>query len=690
MTREGAAAHDAADRGGEYRPAIGDEPAAQRARLTLRVYVAAIFLSAALLFAVQPMFARMVLPLLGGTPAVWSVAMAFFQAALLAGYLYAHLLTSLLPARLGSLAHIAVMLAAATALPLAVATGWLPPPSDGAALWLLGLFAASIGLPFFALSANGPLLQAWFVRTGHAAGRDPYFLYAASNVGSFAALLAYPLVIEPFLPLGLQSAAWTIGFHVLVALLAACAWFVRPRAAPGAARVVADDPGTAAPRTGEIGAWVGLAAVPSGLLVAVTAHVSTDVAAAPLLWVVPLALYLATFVLAFQPQDGIRHRATLFLQPLAIAAVAAAIGMGTRLHLGFAVAAHLLGFFVVALAWHGELARRRPAPRHLTLFYVALSAGGMVGGMFCGLAAPHLFSWIAEYPLLLVAAALFRPGLALPRGRASRGAHAAALALAVALLLPGFLGRSDLVTGLIAQLGADSYDVQRAAAWAIPAAALLLARQPLRFAGAIALGLLLLRAYPLDGGREATGRSFFGVHKVSETADGRFRVLHHGTTVHGAQRIRDDEGRPIEAERPEPLTYYHRGSPMARVLAAARESAGGPLRVAVIGLGTGSLACYARPGDVWRFFEIDPAIVRVARDPARFSFLSSCAPDVPIVLGDARLTLAALPDASFDVIVVDAFSSDAIPVHLMTREAMAIYRAKAVPGGLVALHVSNR
>ena len=646
--------------------------------LTLAVYATAIFLSAALLFAVQPLFAKMVLPRLGGAPSVWSVAMVFFQGALLAGYAYAHLITRRLPGRGSVLLHLAVMIAAVTALPLAIASGWGRPPAQGEAFWLLGLFAVSIGLPFFALSANGPLLQAWFARTGHPAARDPYFLYAASNVGSFLALISYPLVVEPFTRLGQQTRGWSIGFYVLIALIAACGLLlVRSRnelPEPTAAAAAEE----AAPGWRDAATWTALAAVPSGLLIAVTAHLSTDVAAAPFLWVVPLALYLLTFVIVFQSRPAIPHHWMLAAQPLAVGLLVALIAYNPLDQIFWVMAIHIAAFFVTAMVCHGELARRRPPARHLTAFYMWMSAGGVIGGILAGLAAPRLFSTVAEYPLLIVLGLLCRPGIWLPKGRVARLASLALL-LAIAVAAAGLVVWRAKLTGN-----------WFAAAVALPLVlGVALARNALLLAGLVGLSLLVVRFHGNESDERDFVRSFFGVHKIAESEDGLFRVLRHGTTEHGAQRIRNADGSPATG-KPEPLTYYHPQSPMAQAIAAMRARKQGALRLAVVGLGTGTLACYVEPGDTLDYYEIDPAVVRIAQDPARFTYLRDCAPQARIILGDARLTLADGAGGPYDLMVVDAFSSDAIPVHLLTREAMAIYLSRMALGGVILMHVSNR
>jgi hypothetical protein len=645
-------------------------------RLLLATYVAAIFVSAALLFAVQPLFAKMVLPRLGGTPAVWSVAMVFFQAMLLAGYAYAHALTRFLPGKLSVVVHIVVMVVATFALPLGIAAGWGRAPAQWQEIWLLGLFAASIGLPFFALSANGPLLQAWFARTGHPQAKDPYFLYAASNIGSFLALLAYPFAIEPFSHLPQQTMGWTFGFYLLIALIALCAtWLLR---SPNKLPDIATDDG-APPSRRDALIWIALAAVPSALLIAITAHISTDVAAAPFLWVVPLALYLATFVIAFQTRPILPHWLITFIAPAAVILLVVSLAIGSADQILVLIALNLVGFFLLALMCHGELARRRPPARYLTAFYLWLSLGGVIGGIFAGLIAQHIFSWVAEYPLLIILAALCRPGLAWPRGKFDIAALVLVLAAAVAMLIGAYYYKYEFVE--------SAFNLWIAA---ILFLSLAVARSVFVFAGAIAASLLFVVLYGADAGNRDYVRSFFGVHKIQEADGGQFRILKHGTIEHGAQRIRDADGNPVTG-RPQAITYYHDKSPLVQGLRAVEAKNGNaPLNIAVVGLGTGSLACQVRASDTLTYFEIDPAVVRIAKDPKRFAFLTECRPDVKLVVGDARLTLADQPDGQFDVLLVDAFSSDAIPTHLLTKEAMAIYRQKVKPDGLILIHISNK
>jgi hypothetical protein len=657
---------------------MADLPAADTIRRTLQspdallaTFIAAIFLSAALLFQIEPMFTKMVLPRLGGSPSVWSVAMVFFQTMLVAGYGYAHVLTRFAPGRMSILIHLAVTGLAALSLPLAIGSG--RPPPEGEAFWLIGLFTTSIGLPFFALAANGPLLQAWFARTTHPAANDPYFLYAASNVGSFLALLSYPTLVEPLIPLSGQTTLWAVAFYILIALIAASGALLwrSPAGSPRAA-ATAD-----APSWREGLTWCALAAVPAALLIAVTAHISTDVAAVPLLWVLPLALYLLTFVIVFQRRPLIPHWLAVALQPAFILALVGVLVLDPVKTIIGIIALHCVVFFVNALVCHGELARRRPAARHLTIFYFWMAAGGMIGGIAAGLIAPHVFNWVAEYPILIALAALCRPGFALPSDARGRYRLLGALAVTVLVMVAFYQFRPD-------------YEETRFN-WIVGsflAVAALFWRAPLPFALTVTVLLFINHTY-VDANGTTSVRSFFGVHRVADSEDGRFRVLSHGTTLHGAERIRDAEGNPVSG-RPDILMYYYDGSAMAQVMEAVRTRNPGPIRYAVVGLGAGSLACRAAPADTVHYYEIDPAIVRIARDSGLFHFLSACRPDVPIMLGDARLTLADAPDGSYDIIYVDAFTSDAIPIHLITREAMAVYLRKLAPHGIVVVHVSNR
>src|SRR5688572_792704 len=526
-------------------PDIPAAPAPDRASqlmLLLVSFTAAIFLSAALLFAVQPMFTKMVLPYLGGAPAVWSVAMVFFQACLLAGYGYAHLLTYYAPGRRSVMIHLAVMVVACFWLPLSIATTWGRPPAVGEAFWLLGLLAVCIGPPFLALAATAPLLQAWFARTDHPAAHDPYFLYAGSNIGSFLALMSYPTLIEPFIRLGGQTWLWAAGFVLLILLIAACGYLLWN--APGKAAATPDDTAPAAeapPTWRDVAIWTALAAVPSGLLVAVTAHISTDIAAVPLLWVIPLALYLLTFVIVFSRTPIIPHWLVVEVQPVAVFLLVIVILIEPFDDFPYdallwAILTHLLVFFICTLMCHGELARRRPPARYLTSFYMWMSFGGVLGGVVTGLLAPRVFSWVAEYPLLIAATILCLWSVALPPTSADRYIRYGVVGVAVIVLLLG-----NWVTGPLLALAA------------------LVWRRPLPLAALVAVLLMSAQVMVHLRGDTTFMRSFFGVHKISESEDGRFRLLTHGTTIHGVQELRDEDDNPITG-RPRPLAYYYEDS----------------------------------------------------------------------------------------------------------------------------------
>jgi hypothetical protein len=646
--------------------------AAPSLRYALPLFAATLFASALLLFAVQPMFAKMVLPILGGAPGVWSVAMVFFQAALLIGYGYAHLLARTLPVGQAALVHLGVLGAAALALPIGIAASFGDPPSSGIGLWLVGLFAASIGLPFAALSASAPLLQSWFAASSQA--RNPYVLYAASNLGSFAALLAYPLAIESLMPLRLQAWAWSVGFAAL-AVLIAVAGVIAARGATvhaSAATVVA--PPTLRDRL----VWITLAAIPAGLVIAVTAYISTDVAAAPLLWVLPLALYLLTFVAVFRDRAWFRHDWVIQVVPFLVAPLTIALLGAERLYWVATMSLNLLALFALALLCHGEVYRRRPAPARLTEFYLWTSLGGVIGGIFAGLLAPHLFKSTFEYPVLIVGGLLALPG-AFSGGRYLRRVWPALAIVALAIVQP-------LVVDI--NLGQEAVTAFQVALVAFVGLMLVQRRDPLRLAALAVVAFVVTSMWQPGQSVIETTRSFFGVHRVVQNEGGTHRLLFHGTTLHGAERVREADGTPVTG-RPEPLTYYYFGGPISEGVAAARATQGRLTNVAVVGLGAGSLACHRQEGESWTFFEIDPEVVRLARDPATFRFLSACAPQAPVVIGDARLTLLASRQ-QFDLIVLDAFSSDAIPVHLLTREALRGYLARLSPHGVIVMHISNR
>jgi hypothetical protein len=652
--------------------------ARKRALPLAAAYAVTVFAGAFLLFQVQPMFGKMVLPLLGGSPAVWNTCMLFFQAALLGGYLWAHLTTRALGVRRQAALHLAVMLAAALALPLAV--GDAAPTGGGAPIpWLLLVLLTTVGAPFMVLAGTGPILQRWFAESGSPAAANPYWLYAASNLGSLLGLLAYPFLLEPRLRIAQQSAAWAGGYALLVALVAGCAALVwRSQGADSAAaRVAAADPAPVTLR--QRATWVGLAFLPSSLLLGATTYLTTDLTPAPLLWVLPLALYLLTFTLVFAPRQLVPHAWMVAAQPSLLVAVVYLLLGSSLTRPAVAVPIHLAALFVTAMVCHGELSRRRPDARHLTEFYLWLSVGGVLGGIFNVLVAPTVFTETWEYPLVLVLACLARPwpkGRRSPRDHAMFALRAAGFAYALYLLTSRDPDKTPFV--VLAGLGGLFVALLSAA----------LGRAPLW------LALCLGSVYVARAGEELAAartlhadRSFFGHFRVvlAPGRDESFHVLTHGSTMHGAQSLHPEKRR-------DPLTYYVRIGPLGDVFATQGLSTRAR-RVAVVGLGAGTTAAYASENERWTFFEIDPGMERIARDPKLFTYLADSPARTRVVLGDARVSLAREVRErapTYDLIVLDAFSSDAIPVHLLTREALGVYLQRLAPGGRIAVHTSNR
>jgi hypothetical protein len=644
-----------------------------------------IFVGASLLFLVQPLFARMALPLLGGAPGVWNTAMVFYQAVLLAGYAYAHLTMRWLGARRQAGLHLLVLLLPLLVLPIALPPGWTPPGHTSPIPWLLALLAVAVGLPFFAVSATSPVLQAWFAASGHRTLRDPYVLYAASNLGSMLALLAYPLLVERFLRLETQSHLWAWAYGGLVLLAASCAFALwrsgATRGGPAAGATGPDavstgPPAAALPLTASRRArWVLLAAVPSSLMLSVTTYLSTDIAAIPLLWIVPLAIYLLTFVFVFGRRRLVPHRVWVELLPVALLPLVLVLVARANEPLALIIPTHLVTFFVAAMVCHGELAQDRPDPRHLTEFYLWLAVGGVIGGAFTALLAPLVFTNVLEYPLVLALLPLLpsRPASAW-QGRSRQ---------VLDLVLP--LGLGVLTVGLIVGLERAGKGPEAIGPVVGLMTLLCLAfwRRPVRFALGLAMLLLAGSVYRGEEGQLLFAeRSFFGVSRVTRSPGGDYHMLMHGTTLHGMQSL-------APARRHEPLTYYYASGPLGQFFAGAEGPT--PRRtVAVVGLGAGSLACYGTPAQRWTFYEIDPSVLRIATDTRFFSFLRDCPPKIFIIMGDARLTLARAPDATYDLIVLDAYSSDSPPLHLITLDAVRLYLSKLAPGGMLFFNISNR
>lgn len=637
------------------------------------LFVATVVSGSFLLFVTQPLVARMALPRVGGAPAVWNSAMLVYQALLLGGYAYAHYLGQLRP-RLQAGLHLALFALAALWLPIGLIDA-VPPGDRSTAFWVPWFLIASIGPLFFIISAQAPLMQRWYAletRRG-----EPWALYAASNLGSFAGLISYPLIVEPLLTLKQQSQLWTGGYALLVALVVGCALTIP-------AHVVEKKPERLSPPAGtkRVLHWIVLAAVPSGLMLSTTTHLTTDIVAIPLLWVVPLALYLLSFVVAFANRRGTTEFITQLSPLIILIAGGLAFADGSQRPI-FSATLGLSLLFVIAVTLHGALYRLRPEPDRLTGFYLSMALGGVIGGALVAIAAPLVFDWAYEHPLLILAAAFLLPLdnyfafieriWARPK---ARGVLTLAIPSVVLLLslagdrkvwpdVPDWANvAAPALIGLIAV-----FSIGRRSAYAACLVALMLS-----YGGWSTLKLSL---------EDVRTRSYFGIYTVSTRPGGSARVLTHGTTVHGVQSLRP--GMEIQ-----PTSYYTTMSGVGLALAHAQPLYGPAARIGVIGLGTGTLACYRMPGQSWTFFEIDPAIVRIARDPKRFTFLARCAPDARILLGDARLTLAQQPPQSFDMIAVDAFSSDAVPMHLLTREALEVYGRALQPKGMLLMHISNR
>ncbi|MET3826917.1 spermidine synthase [Sphingomonas sp. PvP055] len=651
-------------------------PLRKRRGVVRPLFVLTILSSAFLLFLVQPMVARMALPRLGGAPAVWNSAMLVYQALLLGGYGYAHWLGRLEP-RLQGRVHLGVLLVAALWLPIGLG-GLAPGAGVAPAFWVPWLFVLSIGPLFFAVSAQSPLLQRWFSLARE--GQDPYALYAASNLGSFAGLIAYPLLVEPAMTLFDQRILWSSGYIILGVMVALCAATLpRDRPLQAVTPILSAPPGRK-----RIAHWILLAFVPSGLMLATSTYITTDIVAMPLLWVIPLALYLLSFTIAFA-----RDRAAADIQtrvaPIAILLFGGILvsGMPGLPYLGAIMALALL--FLVSVALHTALYRLRPEPDRLTGFYLAMSLGGALGGVFSALVAPLLFNWTYEYPILILAAGVLTPHayLLAPLQHVWEGnpSRRRVLMLSVALVVTALVAIILINNG-----GGDTpSQLQQIVMLGIVAIGVLSIGAPLAF-GVALLGVLVAfggyQAILISLEPGARTRSYFGIYTVHSSPG--VQQLAHGTTVHGTQL----RGSP--ARERTPTAYYVPDSGIGQAMQALPDLYGRHARVGVVGLGTGTLACYARPGQDWRFYEIDPAIVRIARDSGQFSFLSRCLPKPTIVLGDARLNIAAERRDSLDLLALDAFSSDSVPMHLMTREAFASYGRVLSRRGLLLVHVSNR
>ncbi len=652
------------------------------------VFTLAIFFASFQLFLVQPMSAKLLLPRLGGSASVWTTCMIFFQATLLAGYLYAWFLQRRLTLRTQIIAHSVVTLATFGFLPFTLRT---PPIESSSAplLWILLTLAGTIGLPFFLTSTSSPLLQAWFARTDHPDAKDPYFLYAASNLGSMLALFGYLIVFEPQFALHTRTLIWASGHTIYAIMLAvimfAFMWPIARRDTEPDAVVTepedgsqedADEPdseltaegGAPLPTWSRLGLWTLYAAIPSSMLVGATHHLTVDVAPVPMLWVLPLAVYLGSFIVVFAKRQVLsaeswRTLGWLMLLPMTIFSALPHTSVVT-------VVAAIFGVFTTSVVFHGRMAELRPAAEHLTLFYAVMSFGGMLGGLFNGLFAPLVFDGFYEYYLVCMLAILAWP----------RSFYAELEAW------PKWAFFGVGIYAIVASM--FSLDATEALEWGdlpvfvglIVAISILFSKKPILthvFVAVIAL-LLMIPRFELnkDDDYLYTARSFYGPVKLRVGGpDKNLVLLKHGVTIHGAQMRGDLR----------PLGYYWSGGPSGDVLGSIASDAD----VAVIGLGVGALCGYYQKGQSFDFFEIDPLIIEVASNTEYFTFMNNCG-EVDAFAGDGRIEIAKRPDASYDVIVLDAFSSDAIPTHLLTTEAAELYEAKLKPGGVLLFHIANR
>ena len=602
------------------------------------LYALTIVVSAFLLFQVQPVIAKIILPWFGGSAAVWTVCMLFFQMALLLGYLYAHALVRYLKPRTQMLVHAGLLLVSALALPVYPSASWKPMGGEEPTLRILGLLAVTVGLPYFLLSTTGPLLQAWYARRFQ--GSMPYRLYALSNAGSMFALLSYPVLFEPRFTTHQQAWMWSAAYVVFVVLCAVTAIGSGRGvlAGPGRDEAASADAAIVPPSAKKYLIWLLLPAVASVLLLAITNHLSQNVAAIPFLWVLPLSIYLLTFILCFEGSGWYRRNPYLQLLAVALGSMAYALSMDSTGSVPIRVMVPLfaMGLFTCCMVCHGELARLKPDPRYLTHFYVMIAAGGALGGLLVGLVAPHLFNALYEMPLGLVACAV-------------------------------------LVVWVLRQ-DAELKWFQR---W----------RQPVPIIAAVltvALAVFVgLQIRSSVRGSRVLVRNFYGALRVRDSGPATqldaTRTLTHGTINHGEQFLNP-------ARRDLPTTYY--GPETGVGLAIRERGKTRAIRVGVIGLGTGTLAAYGRPGDYYRFYEINPLVLRLAH--TEFSFLGDSKAKVEVAMGDARLSLERESPENFDVLAVDAFSSDSIPVHLLTLEAVELYFRHLRPDGVLAVHISNR
>ncbi|MBX2833398.1 MAG: fused MFS/spermidine synthase [Micavibrio sp.] len=641
-------------------------------KLYIPVFSFTLLLSAALLFSVQPLFSKMILPLLGGTPNVWNTAMLFFQAALLAGYAYAHGTTRFLGIRSQAILHFILLITFLIVLPLGIPDDWMPDVATDPTLWQLGVMTLTVGGPFFVLAASAPMLQRWFSNTNHKDADNPYFLYGASNLGSMGSLLLYPVLFEPSLTLDGQSELWMYGYIALIALIGVCAllvWkFGNFKAAPTKAAASVAQPVTWTMRA----QWLVLAFIPSSLMLGVTTYITSDIASAPMIWIVPLAIYVGTFILVFAKKPLLNATILSYIQGLIITGIIFLLMIRYDENLQW-MGIHLLAFTVTAWMCHRLLADKKPDSAHLTEFYLLMSVGGALGGLFNAIIAPQFFITAIEYPLVLAASCFCRFWIK----------DAKSIVFSKKVLALFALGAASMA--LYTTLDREVYAVLAlCVSLATLFALIMLIDKRIGFAALATVALLTNKPterHIFDHVLERS-RNFFGLISVVDIPEANVRMFLHGVTNHGMQALEEEY-------KYTGISYYSPLSPLNDVFEIFSNEPS-PQEVAIIGLGAGATACFTKEGRHFDFFEIDPAVVEVAEDPEYFTFLSDCGSPYDVILGDGRMTIQRMPDAKYDIILLDAFSSDNIPVHVLTEEAVAIYLSKLKEDGVIVFHISNK
>ncbi len=654
------------------------------ARLYIPVFSITLFLSAFLLFSIQPLFGKMVLPLLGGAPMVWNTAMLFYQAILLLGYAYAHITSRYLSVKVQATLHITLFLIFSFALPFLIDKTIEPPIAPGELVtWQIILMAVTIGGPFFVLSGCAPMLQYWFSKSNHKDAANPYFLYGASNIGSMLALLSYPVLVEPTLTVPMQSLGWSYGYYALIAMIAFSAftiWNSGNKSKDPAMQTL--DKKTAEkvkPTTKARLTWLLLAFLPSSLMLGVTTHISTDLAAFPLLWIIPLALYVGTFIIAFSRTgmvslDKLQNMHLYFFIAMTFTFIGDTINSATAL-----ILLHFITFFLSALLCHKHLERIKPDAHYLTEFYLFMSIGGVCGGIFNTLIAPNIFVLPLEYGLIFAAVTFIRymekDDQSLKAFRAqvtSFGSIIQFTLIAVFLIFIQmaytFEYASVIFIGMFGICMMLTFIEKKRWVFALSSMAIMITSQ-------VSFKNSSHELLHLD-------RNYFGVTRVYDDEETNTRVFLHGTTLHGAQ--------PLEpALKSTPVTYYSQKGPVGDVFSLIGDR-NRPHEVAGLGLGVGSLSCFYDKNRHFDFYEIDPAVQEIAEDTSLFTMLSGCNSAYDVILGDARLQIQKADDKKYDLIFMDVFSSDNIPIHLLTKEAFAIYLDKLTDDGIIVVHVSNR